>query len=784
MSKMLSTVAAGRAAAWNARSLWTGRTTSTSPLGRTAFSLTQHTFERSTLSKPATPIVFCRFRHKLKSSGRHTDREPYRETEYGSSRVPKAFGGQEFTTQWEIAALKNGIERFKMPNSMQLHLVSLGTPRDKALELIRNFSNAALRGEIPQLDKKAIGVMANQSLEVGMTFKSMGVTREEAIVSKLDKGIWDAFFTHSEKLLPEETLFRLSRMRDISDMRFPEEWSPPARLMKRKIIMHVGPTNSGKTYQALMRLQAAESGAYLSPLRLLAHEVYERMNNAGTPCNLVTGEERRYGILDESGAPVPEAATVTSCTVEMVDLNRKIEVAVVDEIQMLADPDRGWAWTHALLSLPAQEIHLCGEPTVVELVKNICALTNEEVEVHRYDRLSKLEVDEKSINGRLDLIQKGDCVVTFSRKNIFLLKKAIEAETGLRCAVAYGSLPPESRSMQAKYFNDPKSGYDVLVASDAIGMGLNLNIRRIIFEAVEKFDGSVVRTLSLTQLKQIAGRAGRFGTEYAVGKATTLLQADIPTLKRAVAAPMIDIKRAALQPTAEMIEQFAALMPGAPFSHVLKMFDMLSKNSELFFPGLLRNMISVSVILDHIKLPVRTRIPFISAPIQVRDPMVVEAAVKMATAVSKAKPITIDDIITLPKKDSKEEQQLDLKPLESTHRIIMLYLWLSQRFVNVMSGGLGSDAMKRKARCEVLIEVALKQNEDKRLKKERERMAKAEREQDLEESEDLGKAGRRRRKDKRSTSPALDGQTGRGNKGTFIHHRRHGDTSTSSHSHL
>lgn len=151
-----------------------------------------------------------------------------------------------------------------------------------------------------------------------------------------------------------------------------------------------------------------------------------------------------------------------------------VEVAVIDEIQMLADPDRGWAWTQALLGLPAQEIHLCGEPTVVELVKRICAMTNEEVTVMNYDRLSKLEVQDESIYGNFRMIQKGDCVVTFSRKNIFKIKHAIEAETGLRCAVAYGSLPPESRSTQARLFNDPESGYDVLVASDAIGMGLNL----------------------------------------------------------------------------------------------------------------------------------------------------------------------------------------------------------------------------------------------------------------------------------------------------------------------
>ncbi|KAI7817086.1 P-loop containing nucleoside triphosphate hydrolase protein [Gamsiella multidivaricata] len=465
-------------------------------------------------------------------------------------------------------------------------------------------------------------------------------------------------------------------MREVSDLRFPTEWNPAARLLKRKIIMHVGPTNSGKTYSALLRLQEADSGVYLSPLRLLAHEIFERMNKVGKPCNLVTGEERRYGVHDVNGIPDPLAAKIVSSTIEMANLDRKVDIAVVDEIQMLADPDRGWAWTQALVNLPAKEIHLCGEPTVVELVKKICALTNEEVIVNHYDRLSKLELQEESLRGNFKKIQKGDCVVTFSRKNIFAVKKAIEEETGLLCAVAYGSLPPESRSSQARLFNEPDSGYDVLVASDAIGMGLNLNIRRIIFEAVEKYDGSVVRTLSLTQLKQIAGRAGRFGTDYAVGQVTTLAQGDIPTLKRALAIPMIEINRAAIQATPEMIEEFSVQMPGAPFSHVLRMFEMMSRNSPLFFPALYRNMIATAEIIDKIEMPVRERIPFIAAPIQLRNPAVVDAAVKMAGAVGASKPITVDEVVHVPAEGSREEENLDLGKLESSHRIIMLYLWL------------------------------------------------------------------------------------------------------------
>ncbi len=126
---------------------------------------------------------------------------------------------------------------------------------------------------------------------------------------------------------------------DAADLRSPAEWFPNARQMTRKIIMHVGPTNSGKTHNAMERLKKAKSGVYCGPLRLLANEIFERLNVEGVPCDLVTGEERKS---------VPNAKIV-SCTVEMTSLSQKYDVAIVDEIQMLGDRQRGWAWSQALL---------------------------------------------------------------------------------------------------------------------------------------------------------------------------------------------------------------------------------------------------------------------------------------------------------------------------------------------------------------------------------------------------------------------------------------------------
>ncbi|KAG9092337.1 RNA helicase [Ceratobasidium sp. 370] len=355
-------------------------------------------------------------------------------------------------------------------------------------------------------------------------------------------------------------LASLLAIRKATDLRNTIEWYPLARSMRRKVIMHVGPTNSGKTYNALQALAGAPSGVYAGPLRLLAHEVWQRINKGsitpkptsssesqqpdkdegivdlddatpvsvttelspnspaivrsvasapspprayqGRPCNLLTGEEQRI---------VSPTATTIACTVEMMPKHLLWDVGVIDEIQMLADPSRGGAWTSAVLGVPARELHLCGEDTVVDLVRALCALTGDELIVNRYERLTPLEIESESLKRKLKNVQPGDCVVTFSRSEIFDTKRQIEETTGLRCAVVYGRLPPEIRSEQAQLFNTEESGYDVIVASDSVGMGLNLKIKRVVFMRTEKLVGREAHPLPIPLIKQIGGRAGRFG---------------------------------------------------------------------------------------------------------------------------------------------------------------------------------------------------------------------------------------------------------------------------------
>ncbi|KAI8394309.1 P-loop containing nucleoside triphosphate hydrolase protein [Radiomyces spectabilis] len=455
-------------------------------------------------------------------------------------------------------------------------------------------------------------------------------------------------------------------MRKLSDLRFPGEWFPEARQMQRKIILHVGPTNSGKTYRALKRLEEAESGIYCGPLRLLAHEVFEKMNAKGITCNLLTGEEKR--VMDE-------ACLMTSSTVEMANLGRRMEVAVIDEIQMIGDPLRGWAWTQALLGLKAKEIHLCGEPAAVPLIKSICESLNEEVVVNEYERLTPVTINEASLNRNWTKIRKGDCVVAFSRSQIFEIKTKIEKETGLKCAVAYGALPPETRAMQARSFNDPESDVNVLVASDAVGMGLNLNIKRIIFSTVKKFDGHANRYMSIPQLKQIAGRAGRFGTTYANGQVTTMYPQDLNYVKMAMKAPIHYLKLAGLQPTVDMLEFFAVQMPQESFPNLLQKFEEMASVESSYFLCNFGDQKKIAEAINHVDLNLRDRYIISTAPVSTRNEQLLDTVARFAEMHSHSDTCTLDTVVTLPKQPPREPKSL--QELELAHKTIMLYMWLA-----------------------------------------------------------------------------------------------------------
>lgn len=284
-----------------------------------------------------------------------------------------------------------------------------------------------------------------------------------------------------------------------------DQYRERARRMDRRFILHVGPTNSGKTYDALQALKAARTGVYLGPLRLLALEMYDTLNSQGVLCELLTGEE----FIRTSGAQI------TASTIELCNFTKRYDVAVIDEAQMMADGDRGHSWTRAILGLKADEIHVCASANALDVICHLIDLCRDTYEIHRYDRKTDLLFETKPFQFPED-IRTGDALIVFSKKSVLDVAGRLE-EAGVECSVIYGSLPPEIRRRQMHLFTEGKTR--VVVSTDAIGMGLNLPVRRIVFLQCSKFDGTQQRLLTTSEIRQIAGRAGRYGI-YDIGYVT------------------------------------------------------------------------------------------------------------------------------------------------------------------------------------------------------------------------------------------------------------------------
>lgn len=330
------------------------------------------------------------------------------------------------------------------------------------------------------------------------------------LLEEQKEGVDGEFLAYLRRAMPgricQESLFTLypeyrqhkvkNRILELVPMR-PEMEFAEVREMHRHFILHIGPTNSGKTFRSLERLKLARRGVYLGPLRLLALEVYEQMNKYEVPCTMRTGQE----CIEEDGS------RVTASTIEMADFDENYDIAVIDEAQMVTDPDRGHSWTKAILGIRAGELHICMSPAAEQAIIHLIELCGDDYEVERYERKTALICEDEPFVFPDD-VRKGDALIVFSKKSVLDVAGRLE-EQKINASVIYGSLPPEIRRRQMHQFNRGKT--KVVVATDAIGMGLNLPVRRIVFLQAEKYDGVSRRPLLVSEIKQIAGRAGRFG---------------------------------------------------------------------------------------------------------------------------------------------------------------------------------------------------------------------------------------------------------------------------------
>lgn len=361
-----------------------------------------------------------------------------------------------------------------------------------------------------------------------------------------------------------------------------------ARRINRKIIYHMGPTNSGKTYHAIEALVQAKSGCYLAPLRLLASELFDTMNAKGAKTTLLTGEE----VID-----IPDA-THFSSTIEMAKLQTRFDCCVIDEIQMLTDAQRGWAWTRALINMQADEVHICGDHSVLELVKQILALCGDTLEIREYTRKTELNVMNHQIP--LTQLEKNDALIVFSRRNALKYKGDLE-EVGFKVSVVYGRLSPEVRREQARKFDVGET--DIMVSTDAIAMGMNLPVKRIVFSALSKYIDNKELPLSYSEIKQIAGRAGRFG-RFPVGTVTTLNRVEdgLSTLKDALGHHLSQTDKAMVGPDLEIYKSVnmaleANSLPSLSLSDFLRLFNTMTFQKPFYCVDM-KEMIELAELVE------------------------------------------------------------------------------------------------------------------------------------------------------------------------------------------
>ncbi len=271
-------------------------------------------------------------------------------------------------------------------------------------------------------------------------------------------------------------------------------------MMNPQIISVLGPTNTGKTHFAVERMLQFETGVIGFPLRLLAREVYDNcVKKLGSNrVALITGEEKI----------IPPTANYYLCTVESMPLDLNFEFVAIDEIQMCADPERGHIFTDRLLNYRGDKLTMfLGADTMKNIISNLVPSSEF---VYR-DRLSKLIYTGYK---KISRIQPRSAIVAFSVDEVYALAEFIRRQRG-GAAIVMGSLSPKTRNAQVDLYQS--GDVDFLVATDAIGMGINMNIDHVSFSNLRKYDGKKIRGLRNTEIGQISGRAGRYKNDGSFG---------------------------------------------------------------------------------------------------------------------------------------------------------------------------------------------------------------------------------------------------------------------------
>jgi ATP-dependent RNA helicase SUPV3L1/SUV3 len=487
--------------------------------------------------------------------------------------------------------------------------------------------------------------------------------------------------THAIERQQEERNAERTR-ESINLAEYPDSFEMTRRLPRRFIAL-LGPTNSGKTHEAMEALANAKSGVYLAPLRLLALENYERLLNARPggkeiKVSLITGEERRE----------VEDATHVASTVEMLDTRSKVDVAVIDEIQMLGDRDRGAAWTAAVCGAPASTVYLVGALEARKAIEALAERLEVPLEVRTMKRKGPLTMEPAPVR-KLRNLRRGDAVIAFSRRDVLMWRDMI-TEMGLSVATVYGNLSPEVRRAQAARFRNGEA--DIVVGTDAIAMGLNLPIERVVMTTSDKYNGYEEDEIPAALARQIAGRAGRFGVheEGFVAGYDDETHNVIRSLLKEKVTP-VPAQGFSVAPTLEHLNRIAAVTGEQSLAKLLMRFAYNIDVPDGFFaPRITEEQSERALWLDTLPLSLAAKFTLSLVPISSRIPSLHFAWEQWARALAKKQKSLLHAI-------SGQNYRQNLQEVEDSCKLYSAYAWLSYRLPEYFPHGEQAHQFAREA---------------------------------------------------------------------------------------
>ncbi|MBK4735572.1 helicase-related protein [Noviherbaspirillum pedocola] len=556
--------------------------------------------------------------------------------------------------------------------------------QDKRLALVHERVHpqaiAALRDAVIRFVEQIAALAEEHSLDAMTYLAALASTETATPADQVFDRIRQRIEHAVERRIEERQAERTRASINLSE--YPDSFEV-ARRMPRRFIALLGPTNSGKTHQAMEDLARAQSGVYLAPLRLLALENYERLQSLEVDgrklkVNLITGEERR----------IEPGATHVASTVEMLDPATRVDVAVIDEVQMLADRDRGAAWTAAICGVPAGVVYLVGAPEARRAIEALARRLDCPIEIRTLQRKAPLSLEAQPVR-KLRNLRRGDAVIAFSRREVLMWRDMI-TELGMSVSTVYGNLSPEVRQAQAARFRDGTS--EIVVGTDAIAMGLNLPIERVVLTTVTKYNGVEEEELSPALTRQIAGRAGRFGVheEGFVAGYDDDTHVVLRALLKEKPAP-VPAQGFSVAPTLAHLNRIAAVTGESALARLLQRFiHDIDVPDGFFTPRITEEQADRALWLDTLKLPLEHKFTLSLTPISSRLPALHGVWQQWARQVASDRPLRLQD-------EGESWARQSLQEVEDTCKLYAAYAWLSFRLPQYFPDGELAQNLAREA---------------------------------------------------------------------------------------